>query len=66
MGAVRLGGIFVQSVIVEFGYPGKELAGWCECMRGETWRTYQSCVELGQPGLPIVIEDEDCVYHLVD
>lgn len=41
------------------------LAGLFGRARGET-TTNQCCIELGQPGLAIIIEDENCVDHRVE
>jgi len=42
-----------------------ELAGCSVQARGEA-ATNQGCVEFGEPGLAIVVENENCIDHLVD
>lgn len=59
MGAVRRVGIFAKSVIAVFGCPGAVSVGPGHRVRG----THELGVELGQPGLAVVIEDKHGVDH---
>lgn len=59
MDAVRRVGIFAKSVIAVFGCPDAVSVG----PGHRVGRTHELGVELGQPGLAVVIEDEHGINH---
>lgn len=67
MGAARRVCIFVQSVIAVFGCPVlRQLALVLVLVMAVKWGeggTHELSIELGQPGLAVVIEDKHSVDH---